>query len=73
MKPIVTPLPAVNAPVVFDEWTYHDPEKQCDAREGCKKPQSESVDWVSLFDDFYLSKICSRHDFRELTLCILRY
>lgn len=46
MKPVVTPLPAAHAPVVFDEWTYHDPEKQCDARSGCKKPQSESVVWV---------------------------
>uniref|UniRef100_A0A0R3RXM0 FHA domain-containing protein n=1 Tax=Elaeophora elaphi TaxID=1147741 RepID=A0A0R3RXM0_9BILA len=46
MKPVVTPLPAAHAPMVFDEWTYHDPEKQCDARSGCKKPQSESVVWV---------------------------
>ncbi|KAL3994776.1 FHA domain family protein [Acanthocheilonema viteae] len=46
MKPVVTPLPAAHAPIVFDEWTYHDPEKQCDARSGCKKPQSESVVWV---------------------------
>uniref|UniRef100_A0AAF5PW22 FHA domain-containing protein n=1 Tax=Wuchereria bancrofti TaxID=6293 RepID=A0AAF5PW22_WUCBA len=46
MKPVVTPLQAAHAPIVFDEWTYHDPEKQCDARSGCKKPQSESVVWV---------------------------
>ncbi|MCP9262042.1 hypothetical protein DINM_005338 [Dirofilaria immitis] len=46
MKPVVTPLPAAHAPMLFDEWTYHDPEKQCDARSGCKKPQSESVVWV---------------------------
>ncbi|EJD75497.1 hypothetical protein LOAG_17366 [Loa loa] len=46
MKPVVTPLPAAHAPIVFDEWAYHDPEKQCDARSGCKKPQSESVVWV---------------------------
>uniref|UniRef100_A0A915PKR1 FHA domain-containing protein n=1 Tax=Setaria digitata TaxID=48799 RepID=A0A915PKR1_9BILA len=46
IKPVVTPLPAANAQIVFDEWTYHDPDKQCDARSGCKKPQSESVVWV---------------------------
>ncbi|VDP11539.1 unnamed protein product [Onchocerca flexuosa] len=46
MKPVVTPLPAAHAPLVFDEWNYHDPEKQCDASSGCKKPQSESVVWV---------------------------
>ncbi|VDK71725.1 unnamed protein product [Litomosoides sigmodontis] len=46
VQPVVTPLPAAHASVVFDEWTYHDPEKQCDARSGCKKPQSESVVWV---------------------------
>ncbi|CAG9529843.1 unnamed protein product [Cercopithifilaria johnstoni] len=46
VKPVVTPLPSAHASIVFDEWTYHDPEKQCDARSGCKKPQSESVVWV---------------------------
>lgn len=46
MKPVVTPLQAAHASLVFDEWNYHDPEKQCDASSGCKKPQSESVVWV---------------------------
>lgn len=46
MKPVVTPLPAARAPIIFDDWAYHDPEKQCDASSGCKKPQSESVVWV---------------------------
>lgn len=54
MKPVVTPLPAANAPLVFDEWTYHDPEKQCDARAGCKKPQSDNVDWVCFFYCFVI-------------------
>uniref|UniRef100_A0A915B331 FHA domain-containing protein n=1 Tax=Parascaris univalens TaxID=6257 RepID=A0A915B331_PARUN len=40
-----SPSPSTNQ-VVFDEWSYHDPEKRCDAKTKCKKPQGENVDWV---------------------------
>jgi hypothetical protein len=54
-------------PIVLDDWSYHDPERDTCAHSKCQRPQHTSLNWVQC-DAWYISST-----FFALLLLIVQY